>query len=182
MAPRKKKEPAEKIDLNRARTPAAIRPPRNKPGPEKAFNKDWLPTIGQLALLGMINDQIADFYGVNDSSFDRWIRDIPELKAVLTENREMADAKVAASLFRRAVGYEYVEEMDEKGPDGRKLRVTTKHVPGDVNAQSLWLRNRRPAQFRDKQPELELPTAPLQRIEIAVMTHDDVKKAKADGE
>lgn len=180
MAPRKRKEPAEKIDLNRARTPAAIRPPKNKPGPRKAFNPEWLQTIGQLAMLGMINDQIADFYGVTDTTFDNWIRDIPELKAVLVENREMADAKVASSLFRRAVGYEYVEEMEEKGPDGRKRRVTTKHVPGDVNAQSLWLRNRRPQQFRDKQPELQMDETPLQRIEIAVVGAADVKKANGE--
>lgn len=175
---RKPKAKPEPIDLNKAQTPPDIRKMAGEPGPAKSFDYNWLETIGRLAMLGMINDQIAEFYNVSDTTMDNWIKSIPELRQVLIENRELADARVAASLFRRAVGYEYTEEMDEKGPDGRKRRITTKHVPGDVNAQSLWLRNRRPAQFRDKQPEMENDDKPIGNIRIEVV---GAKAKKVDG-
>ena len=37
-------------------------------------------------------------------------------------------------------------------PDGRIRRtVTTKEVAGDTTAQIFWLKNRKPAEWRDKQ-------------------------------
>jgi hypothetical protein len=58
-----------------------------------------------------------------------------QFRQSLARGRAEADGKVAVSLHRRAVGF--------TGPDGR-------YYPPDVNAASLWLRNRQPRLWRDK--------------------------------
>src|SRR6516164_9759011 len=56
-----------------------------------------------------------------------------QFRQSLARGRAEADGKVAVSLHRRAVGF--------TGPDGR-------YYPPDVNAASLWLRNRQPRLWR----------------------------------
>lgn len=115
---RKPKAKPEPIDLNKAQTPPDIRKMAGEPGPPKSFDYNWLETIGRLAMLGMINDQIAEFYNVSDTTMDNWIKSIPELRQVLIENRELADARVAASLFRRAVGLSTLRRWTKKARMG----------------------------------------------------------------
>ena len=69
----------------------------------------------------------------------------------LTVNKEVADARVESALYKRAIGYEYTETSKEVGPDGVKIKTTTKQVAPDVTAQIYWLKNRRPDRWKDKQ-------------------------------
>ena len=64
---------------------------------------------------------------------------------------EQDDLAVEASLLRSAKGYDVEETVEEESErTGRKTRVRTHHVPGDVRAQIFWLKNRKPKDWRDK--------------------------------
>ena len=64
---------------------------------------------------------------------------------------EQDDLAVEASLLLSAKGYDVEETVEEESEKtGRKTRVRTHHVPGDVRAQIFWLKTRKPEDWRDK--------------------------------
>ena len=100
--------------------------------PQKEMIRSHLGSGGTLAAL-------ARKLGIASSSLYRCIRKHPELKQTLRnaacEKRDEADNAVENALFQRAVGFEQ--------PDG-------KFVPPDVRAAVFWLKNRRPARWKDR--------------------------------
>ena len=61
-----------------------------------------------------------------------------------------ADDRVERSLYNRAVGYTFVSVKVFCSKDGVITKVPIKeHVPPDVTAQIFWLKNRKPADWRD---------------------------------
>ena len=64
---------------------------------------------------------------------------------------ERDDRAIEESLWRNAHGYDVEETVEEEcEKTGRKTRVRTHHVPGDVRAQIFWLQNRKPETWRQK--------------------------------
>ena len=77
-------------------------------------------------------------------TIDNWIANIPEFAKAVREGRAVADARVARSLYERAVGYEHtVEQTVLHRGEERKL-TNTVHYPPDTGACIFWLRNRQP--------------------------------------
>lgn len=113
--------------------------------------KPKLDLIAQWARDGAIERDIAKKLGVSESTFSGYKKEHPELMETLTVNKEVADARVESALYKRAIGYEYTETSKEVGPDGVKIKTTTKQVAPDVTAQIYWLNNRRPDRWRNKQ-------------------------------
>jgi transposase len=115
-----------------------------------------------LAAQGMIDDQIQAMMGIAKPMYYRWKKRYPEFAAAVTDAKAPVDDSVEKSLLQRAHGYEY-EEVEQVGKqvgtdaNGKpiihkdKLRVIKKHVPPDTTACIFWLKNRRPAQWRDVQ-------------------------------
>ena len=64
-------------------------------------------------------------------------------------NDQEKNQLVEAALLRRALGYEVTEERTEDSEKGMKTVAATKHVPGDISAMGLWLKNRCPERWRD---------------------------------
>ena len=65
--------------------------------------------IKKLAEYGFIDTQLADLFGVNESTITRWKQASPELMHALKEGKAIADARVVRSLYERATGYEHKE-------------------------------------------------------------------------
>ncbi len=49
------------------------------------------------------------------------------------------------------LGYKYEEVTEEESEDGFKQKVVIKEGVPDTTAQIFWLKNRKPAEWRDKQ-------------------------------
>jgi hypothetical protein len=79
-----------------------------------------------MCLLGATNQDIADNLDVALSSVGKWISEIPEFSDAVKGGREVADEKVAQSLYNTA-------------------------LDGNTTAQIFWLKNRRSKEWRDKQ-------------------------------
>lgn len=85
---------------------------------------------------------MADFFEVNESTITRWKQKYPEFRTSIKSSKVVADAQVAESLFKKAMGME-VKEVEVRSDDGKQIkRVTKKYIPPDTTAQIFWLKNR----------------------------------------
>lgn len=124
-----------------------------KVGRPTDFREEFIEQAYNLTLLGATDAELANFFKVTETTINNWKIDYPKFFESLKEGKEEADAKVAKSLYNRALGYSH---EDEKifNDDGKALIVpTTKHYPPDVTAAIFWLKNRQPKIWRDKPQE-----------------------------
>jgi hypothetical protein len=114
------------------------------------YNKAYVEQVKMLCKLGATDMEIAEFFGVNEVTFYRWKAKYPEFCKATRTAKEEADERVQRSLYHRAVGYTFTSEKIFQF-QGEIIRAKTReHVPPETAACSLWLRNRRPAEWRDK--------------------------------
>lgn len=88
------------------------------------------------ALLGFDEIRMADAFEITVATITLWKKKHPEFLAAIKNGKDVADGKVAISLFKLATGF--------VGPDG-------KYYPPNPTAQIFWLKNRQKLTFRDKQ-------------------------------
>ncbi len=103
-------------------------------------------------LLGATNDELAEFFHVSPSTIDRWIAGRADFGDAVRQGRVVADARVARSLYDRAVGYD--REIERAVILGGQLKflTSTAHYPPNVQACIFWLRHRRPHTWGDRAP------------------------------
>ena len=135
------------------------------------YRQEYAEQARKLCLLGFTDKQLAVFFGVNESTINRWKDKYPEFCKSIKSGKVIADAQVAESLFKRATGIEVTEV--EVRDDGKKKveRVTKKHIPPDPTAQIFWLKNRQPELWRDK-PTVENSVQEAVPVQIVVQTVD----------
>ena len=96
---------------------------------------------------GLTDEQIAHNLGISKDTFYVYKREHADFADALKKGKEVVDIAVENALFKRAMGYSYDEVTYE---DGKPVKVVTKQVAPDVTAQIFWLKNRKPAEWRDK--------------------------------
>jgi len=130
-----------------------------RPSKYGSISLEQVETAGRL---GGTNEEIAILLGINVSTLLRY-KKIPEFCTILKKGKVEADNRVVLSLYQRAMGYNFTEETQElmNIPDpnhpGQRLSLqqmvvtkrVTKHIPPDVAATFIWLKNRRPEEWRD---------------------------------
>lgn len=113
----------------------------------------WLTEEGLLLIEGWARDgltdkQIASNIGINETTLNRWKKDHLPIMQVLKESKEIADRQVENALHKNALGFYYEEDMVTN--QGDVVRVK-KYSKPNTTAQIFWLKNRKPANWRDKQ-------------------------------
>jgi len=102
-------------------------------------------------LLGATNERLARNFNVDVATIDKWLRDIQEFSSAVKAGREEADANVGKALYQRATGY-VAKEQKVLVIDGEPTIIDIeKHYPPDTGAACMWLKNRAPEQWREKQ-------------------------------
>ena len=111
-----------------------------------------------LTLMGFTIEQMAQVFGMGTAVINQWMKTKPEFFTAVMHGRELADGRVAHSLFSRACGYSHPDEViltnriREYDKDGKivsehtePLRVpVTKRYPPDTAAAVKWLKARQP--------------------------------------
>lgn len=115
------------------------------------YRKEYAEQARQLCLLGSTDKQLGDFFGVSEQTINTWKNKYPEFLESIKEGKLIADAKVVASLYKRALGFEYNEIELRTDDKTKSKRVTKKMVVPDTTAIIFWLKNRQPEYWRDKQ-------------------------------
>lgn len=115
------------------------------------YKPEFAEQAKHLCQLGATDRDVAEFLGVAEYTVRRWSARYPEFCAALKVGKAEADARVEQSLYRRATGYTHEEEKVFCNADGKVTRVKTlKHYPPDTTACIFWLKNRNPAEWRDR--------------------------------
>ncbi len=150
------------------------------------FSIDTFPLLAEgYAREGLTDRQIAAKLGISESTFYHYVKSYPEFEKALKDGKAPVDTLVENSLLKRALGYEYTET--KKVTSGEKTireEKTTKHVIPDTTAQIFWLKNRKPAIWRDKQVlghELEkLSDEDLNKVITGLFTDSEGHKKNDD--
>lgn len=124
---------------------------KNRGGRPTRYRKEFAEQARKLCRLGAIDVELADFFGVDVATLNRWKKAHREFCESLKEGKSQADAEVAQSLFHRATGYSHPDTKFATH-EGRitDSQEYTKHYPPDTIACIFWLKNRRPDLWRDK--------------------------------
>lgn len=119
------------------------------------FHPDLCDQAHNYCLLGATNAELAEFFDVSTSTIDNWIARHRDFEMAVKSGRVGADARVARSLYVRAVGYDRKVEREIVLGGELKPVTSTVHYPPHVQACIVWLRHRRPRNWRDTPPEPE---------------------------
>ncbi len=117
---------------------------RNELGRPSKYDQSMDEQVTKLALLGMTDEEMAKFFGVTAQTFYNWQKSHISFFEAVHAGKEIADAEVAASLYKKATGITYQVERLRKNKEGEsevvKLSV---YEPPDTAAMKQWLGNRR---------------------------------------
>ncbi|WP_089177136.1 helix-turn-helix domain-containing protein [Bosea sp. AS-1] len=119
-------------------------------GAPTAYKPEYAAQAAKLCALGATDMELADFFEVDTRTIYRWKHANEDFCQAVIAGKDQADARVERALYNRAVGYSYQSEkiFNEKGTIIRAPVV--EHVPPDTGAAFNWLKNRKPAEWRDK--------------------------------
>lgn len=130
---------------------------------QKERKKFWLSEDGLKLIAGWRRNGTAltrianEYIGVSNTAFfGHWMKESEDLRKALATSKEIADLSVEEALYRRAIGYDYWEEVWEL-VEGEVIMTKKykKHLPPDVKAILHWLWSRMPNQWRAVQEPLE---------------------------
>lgn len=131
----------------------------------------WLTKEGLLLLEGWARDgltdeQIAKNIGISRKTLIEWKQKYSDICDTLKKGKEVVDREVENALFKRARGFDYTEVTEERIYDRAtgeyKMTITKsvrKHMAPDVAAVIFWLKNRKPAEWREKVTEIQTGAA-----------------------
>lgn len=114
------------------------------------YKEEYNEQVFKLCLLGSTDKDLANFFSVDEATINRWKIEYPEFCESLKAGKEEADAKVANSLYNRALGYSHPEDKIFNNNGEELIVKTTKHYPPDATSAIFWLKNRQSAKWRDK--------------------------------
>ena len=126
-----------------------------KVGAKTKYDESFPVRVLELAGKGLTNKEIAKQLGISRTSFYEYKKNISEFLDAIKKGKEPIDDDVEDSMLKRAMGYDYEEQVTEEriSEDGTRhpavVRTFKKHMPGDTTAQIFWLKNRRPNEWRD---------------------------------
>ena len=125
--------------------------PKNVGGRPSDYLPEYADLVYNYALLGATDGAMATFFNISEVTFNAWKKKHPRFLKSMRAGKAQADARVARSLYARAIGYEH-PEVDIRAVKG-KIRKTSlvKFYPPDTAAATFWLRNRQPELWRDVQ-------------------------------
>lgn len=118
-----------------------------------AYKAEFAAQAQKLAALGATDIEVADFFDVDVRTVYRWKHDHPEFCQSLNVGKDKADERVINSLYQKAVGYEQdaVKIFMPANADAPVYADFREKIAPDTTAAIFWLKNRRPAEWRDKQ-------------------------------
>lgn len=125
-----------------------------KRGQPTKFRPKFNREVEHLCKLGATDEQLAAFFNVHLDTINNWKKKHPKFFEAIKRGKVEADRNVAQSLYHRALGYSHKEDKIFQYEGKPVIVPTIKHYPPDPTAAIFWLKNRQPADWRDKH-ELE---------------------------
>lgn len=116
------------------------------------YKEEYNEQVYKLCLLGHTDKELAEFFGIQESTLNLWKNKHPEFMESIKKGKEIADTKVVESLYKRATGYSKMSTQFATFKGRITDRVDyTEEVAPDVTAGIFWLKNRQGRNWREKQ-------------------------------
>lgn len=133
------------------------------------YKAEYCELARKFCLLGATDAEMARFFDVALNTLVKWKKAHPEFKDAIDQGKLLADANVANSLYRRAIGFSH-PETDIRVVNGEIVKTEViKHYPPETLAIIYFLKNRRKVDWRDRQ-EFEHTG----KIEVSDLTDDQL--------
>lgn len=126
----------------------------SKGGRPTDYDPEVMPAQARkLCLLGATDEEMADFFEVDVRTIYRWKLKHDEFCQALKAGKEAADERVERSLYQKAIGYrqQAVKIFMPANATQPVFANYVEHMAPDTTAAIFWLKNRRSAEWRDKQ-------------------------------
>ncbi len=137
---------------------------KNPGGRPTRYREIYADQAYKLTMLGYVDRELADFFQVEEKTINNWKKAHPKFLQSLNAGKDLADAEVVVSLYQRAKGYKH-KETKVFNNNGEILTYDVeKHYPPETGAIALFLHNRQPKRYRNRQ-----------EIESTVKVVDDPK-------
>jgi hypothetical protein len=122
--------------------------------------QEKLMLIEKWARDGLTEEQMCLNLGVSVNAFNIYKKQYPELKESLKKGKEIIITEIENALIKRAIGYD-VEEVKTsiRMIDGKETKYTEKsrkHIPPDVGACAILLKNKDRGNWSDNPMKLEI--------------------------
>jgi transposase-like protein len=116
----------------------------------------------KLCLIGYTDKELSKFFGVSESTLNKWKIDFSDFSEAIRNGKEKADMEIVSELYNGARDRVVLEQTAIKlknvsWKDGKKWERETveivsieKVIPGDFRNQQFWLKNRQKNFWRDK--------------------------------
>ncbi|KLU66742.1 hypothetical protein DEAC_c14100 [Desulfosporosinus acididurans] len=122
--------------------------------------KEKLMLIEKWARDGLTEEQIAKNLRISKSTMNEYKQRYPEFLNALKKGKEFAITELENALFKRALGYDYEEiKTSIRMVDGKETKFTEKtrkHMPPDVAACSILLKNKDKGNWSDNPMKIEI--------------------------
>lgn len=133
---------------------------------------DWWTSSKGLELIagwrqaGCTIKEICTKMGVDIRTLRAWKKKCPQLDEILSVGKDIATVRVVNALFKRAVGYEYEESVQEL-IEGQMVttKIYTRHMPPDTKAILAYLYNRDCQNWRAIQQAIDTTAPYIQNVE-----------------
>lgn len=130
----------------------AAAPAKHPGGRPTKYRPEFVEQAAKLCALGMTDEEIGTFFGVEPVTIWRWKERYPEFCNAITTGGHLADERVERSLYKRAVGYNQpaTKIFMPAGATEPVLVPYQEAITPDTTAQIFWLKNRRMKHWRDR--------------------------------
>src|SRR5690349_3100232 len=95
-------------------------PERGRPS---SYRVEFADQAMKLCLLGYTDKELADFFGVCEATVNNWKHDYPAFLESIRQGKDVADAEVAHSLYRKAKGDHVIVDIVKKQADGNYAAI-----------------------------------------------------------
>lgn len=104
---------------------------------------------------GATGYEVSQTLGITQTTFYHWVNKHESFGSAYRLGGVAADKRVEVSLYEKAVGYKWQEEVktkeyDETGKEIEKVTTIEKSAPPDNSAIFFFLKNRRGDKWKDK--------------------------------
>lgn len=133
----------------------------NQGGQPTKFKPEYVHQAYRLCLLGAIDTEIAQFFGVSRTTLNKWYKRHEAFTTAVRRGKIFADMEIAQSLFITAIGRYVTEKIpfvlrEVNYKDGKRVMreyvqivEVERYIPGNYAAQVFLLKNRQPELWRE---------------------------------
>lgn len=115
-----------------------------------SYKAEYAAQAAKLCKLGATDEDLADFFGVSIRTIANWKTAHEEFLHALKGGKSEADDRVERSLYQKAIGYTF-DAVKIFQHQGVVIEAPYReHIAPDTTAAIFWLKNRRPAEWRDR--------------------------------